>query len=242
MIIKNFITTLKRFTASSVLNVIGLAVAFATAYLILVQVRHDFTYNKSVPDGERVFYLERSGAIVSGAGDYIYALSRPLGNSICKDNPAVEDFGLMPTMDNNTMEFCQTPILVRNVESDSYQMYNSNVVRYSVTYNAAELLGARLVKGEFSKADDAYVITESAAKRMGLDVGDAFCFGDEWGKSQCSITALVTDFPQNSDWEKWSCLRMSVTIVLTIIANGVFIFLSNYIPWMMCSSLWKLQR
>lgn len=207
MIIKNFITTLKRFTASSVLNVIGLAVAFATAYLILVQVRHDFTYNKSVPDGERVFYLERSGAIVSGAGDYIYALSRPLGNSICKDNPAVEDFGLMPTMDNNTMEFCQTPILVRNVESDSYQMYNSNVVRYSVTYNAAEMLGVRLVKGEFSKADDAYVITESAAKRMGLDVGDAFCFGDEWGKSQCSITAIVTDFPKNSDWEKMELLK-----------------------------------
>ena len=72
MIIKNFITTLKRFTASSVLNVIGLAVAFATAYLILVQVRHDFTFNKSVPDGERVFYLEMDGGSLGQYQEVIF--------------------------------------------------------------------------------------------------------------------------------------------------------------------------
>lgn len=196
MIIKNFITTLKRFTASSVLNVIGLAVAFATAYLILVQVRHDFTYNKSVPDGERVFYLERGET-----GKYNYWLSRPLGQSICQDNPAVEDFGLMPTSDNVSAELFQMPILVQNDENGSYDSFMTYAVYLTVTNNAAEMLGVQLVKGEFSKAKDAFVITESAAKRMGLDVGDTFCFGEEWGKSQFSIAAIVTDFPKNSDWE-----------------------------------------
>lgn len=196
MIIKNFITTLKRFTASSVLNVIGLAVAFATAYLILVQVRHDFTFNKSVPDGERVFYLERGET-----GKYNYWLSRPLGQSICQDNPAVEDFGLMPTSDNVSAELFQMPILVQNDENGSYDSFMTYAVYLTVTNNAAEMLGVQLVKGEFSKAKDAFVITESAAKRMGLDVGDTFCFGEEWGKSQFSIAAIVTDFPKNSDWE-----------------------------------------
>lgn len=205
MIIKNFITTLKRFTASSVLNVIGLAVAFATAYLILVQVRHDFTYNKSVPDGERVFYLEMDGGSFGiASGNYYSSLARPLGNSICEGNPAVEDFGLMPAIANDMLKFIQTPVFVQNVENDSYEMFDANVVYFGITYNAAEMLGVQLVKGNWSKAEDAYVITESASKRLGLDVGEAFRFDDERGSLR-TVAAIVTDFPKNSDWE---CIEM----------------------------------
>ena len=201
MIIKNFITTLKRFTASSVLNVIGLAVAFATAYLILVQVRHDFTYNKSVPDGERVFYLEMD-ASMAGMGKFQSWLPRPLGNSICNDNPTVEDFGVIPAGISELISgFGTDAILVHNAETDSYDKVKIKVLGWGVTCKAAEILGVQLVKGDLSKATEAFVITESAAKRLGLDVGDVFCFGDEWGKGQNSITAIVTDFPKNSDWE-----------------------------------------
>lgn len=205
MIIKNFITTLKRFTASSVLNVIGLAVAFATAYLILVQVRHDFTFNKSVPDGERVYYLEMDGGSFGiASGNYYSSLARPLGNSICEGNPAVEDFGLMPAIANDMLKFIQTPVFVQNVENDSYEMFDANVVYFGITYNAAEMLGVQLVKGNWSKAEDAYVITESASKRLGLDVGEAFRFDDERGSLR-TVAAIVTDFPKNSDWE---CIEM----------------------------------
>ncbi len=201
MIIKNFITTLKRFTASSVLNVIGLAVAFATAYLILVQVRHDFTFNKSVPDGERVFYLEMDGSM-AGMGKFQSRLPRPLGNSICNDNPTVEDFGVIPAGISELISgFGTDAILVHNAETDSYDKVKIKVLGWGVTCKAAEILGVQLVKGDLSKATEAFVITESAAKRLGLDVGDVFCFGDEWGKGQNSITAIVTDFPKNSDWE-----------------------------------------
>ncbi|MBQ0128355.1 MAG: hypothetical protein KBT57_00815, partial [bacterium] len=204
-IIKNFITTLKRFTASSVLNVIGLAVAFATAYLILVQVRHDFTFNKSVPDGERVYYLEMDGGGFGiASGNYYSSLARPLGNSICEGNPAVEDFGLMPAIANDMLKFIQTPVFVQNVENDSYEMFDANVVYFGITYNAAEMLGVQLVKGNWSKAEDAYVITESASKRLGLDVGEAFRFDDERGSLR-TVAAIVTDFPKNSDWE---CIEM----------------------------------
>lgn len=206
MIIKNFITTLKRFTASSVLNIIGLAVAFATAYFILVQVRHDFTFNKSVPDGERVFYLEMDGgSFGTVSGSYFSFLSRPLGNSICEGNPAVEDFGLMPALGNQMVKFCQTPVLIQNDENDSYENLNAYAVDFGVSNNAVEMLGVQLVKGNWGKAEDAYVITESASKRLGLDVGDTFCFGNEWGKNQRSVVAIVTDFPKNSNWE---CVEM----------------------------------
>ena len=38
---KNFIITLKRFTTSSLLNILGLGVAFVMAYLIMVQLHYD---------------------------------------------------------------------------------------------------------------------------------------------------------------------------------------------------------
>ena len=38
---RNFITLLRRYTASSLLNIVGMAIAFAAAYLILVQVNYD---------------------------------------------------------------------------------------------------------------------------------------------------------------------------------------------------------
>ena len=43
MIFQNFITVLKRYTSSSILNIAGLGIAFASAYLILVQVCFDLS-------------------------------------------------------------------------------------------------------------------------------------------------------------------------------------------------------
>ena len=48
MYLKNFITLLKRYTASSLLNIFGMAVAFAAVYLIMVQVNFDLSYNRVI--------------------------------------------------------------------------------------------------------------------------------------------------------------------------------------------------
>lgn len=37
--LRNFLTTLRRYKASSLLNIIGLTLAFTACYIILVQVR-----------------------------------------------------------------------------------------------------------------------------------------------------------------------------------------------------------
>ena len=58
MYIKNFITLLRRYTTSSLLNVVGMAIAFASVYLILVQVNHDLSYNRVIKNSERIYRLE----------------------------------------------------------------------------------------------------------------------------------------------------------------------------------------
>ena len=43
---KEFFKNLRRYKVSSVLNILGLSIAFASAFIILVQVNYDFSYNK----------------------------------------------------------------------------------------------------------------------------------------------------------------------------------------------------
>ena len=40
---------------SAALNVLGMTVAFAALYIILVQVHHDLSYNRGVKDVERIY-------------------------------------------------------------------------------------------------------------------------------------------------------------------------------------------
>ena len=54
MYIKNFITLLRRYSTSSTLNIVGMAIGFAAVYLIMVQVRHDLSFNRVIPNSDRI--------------------------------------------------------------------------------------------------------------------------------------------------------------------------------------------
>ena len=58
MYFKNFIMLLKRYTTSSLLNILGMAVAFAAVYIIMVQVNFDLSYNKGIPNAKNIYRLE----------------------------------------------------------------------------------------------------------------------------------------------------------------------------------------
>ena len=54
----DFLMLLRRYKVSSVLNIAGMGLAFAAAYLMLVQVVFDFSYNRSLPDAADIYRLE----------------------------------------------------------------------------------------------------------------------------------------------------------------------------------------
>ncbi|MDD4848186.1 MAG: ABC transporter permease [Bacteroidales bacterium] len=211
MVFKNFFHTLRRFYASSLLNIIGLAVAFATAYLILVQVNHDLNYNQSIPDKDRIFILEMQSNY--DQSKYVSWLSRPVAEAFSKDNPAVESYGIMPT------HFYQQIGIIR--KGEGYEKINFNV--NSVTQGGVEALGVKVIRGDLSKMSEknAFAITESVAQRIGKDVDDEICFNPTWSPDYVGhIVAVVSDFPKNSDFAK----------------NELFIFmgdqnLNDYAEW-----------
>ena len=53
----NFLTTLRRYKVSSLLNIIGLTLAFTAFYVIMVQVRWEMTFNRAIPDAGRIYLV-----------------------------------------------------------------------------------------------------------------------------------------------------------------------------------------
>ena len=65
---QNFLTTLKRYKTASVLNIAGLTIAFIAFYIMMAQVHHDLSYNKSIKDHEQIY------AIAVTEGDLRYEM------------------------------------------------------------------------------------------------------------------------------------------------------------------------
>ena len=67
--IKNFIMTLKRYKVASVLNIVGLTLAFVAFYVIASQVWYSATYNRPIEDSDRVYMISALWGGTLGQGD-----------------------------------------------------------------------------------------------------------------------------------------------------------------------------
>ena len=74
---------------SGILNVLGMAVAFAAFYIILVQVNYDLNFNKDIKDSERVFVMS-SGSMDGDTDKRQLYFCRPLAELILEASPNIE--------------------------------------------------------------------------------------------------------------------------------------------------------
>ena len=54
---KNFLMTLRRYKVASLLNIVGLTLAFVAFYIIASQVWFTITYNHSLKDADRTYLI-----------------------------------------------------------------------------------------------------------------------------------------------------------------------------------------
>ena len=81
------ITGGKSSAVSKLLNIIGMAMAFAALYIIMVQVHYDLGYNKKVKDSDRIFALAMPDWFTPG--NWSSTLSRPLCEAAIDNVPGV---------------------------------------------------------------------------------------------------------------------------------------------------------
>ncbi len=193
MYIRNFLTLLRRYTTSSVLNIVGMAVAFAAVYLIAVQVKFDLSYNRVIKNSERIYRLDRPSW--SEEGHWVYFWNRRIPAEMCAVCPEIESAGAIYVLGNPQYQ-------------DEYSVRrNSSIENFTISIGSAELSALAVFPFEFIaggideefKANQGMIISETIAKRCNLNVGDRINYGrGAISQAQRVISGVYKDFPKPS--------------------------------------------
>lgn len=182
----------KTVLVSSVLNILGLTAAFAALYIILVQVRHDLTYNKALKDSDRIYCMMVGDQFADYGGSSW--ICRPIAEAAIAASPDVEAGGCGYIGKN-----CSTAHIILE---DNRQM---QVKIGAFSDGGKDVFGLELVAGNW---DDwingiTYAVSESTAQRLGVQVGDvAKLRKQDWrgiSMEDAVIVAIYKDMPANSD-------------------------------------------
>ncbi len=179
---------------SSLLNVLGMTAAFAALYVILVQVQHDFSYNKGLKDHGNIYVVSIPSWFDESR--FMTAMNRPAMEGIITNIAGIEAGGTGATNIFKAEVFLES-------ESDK-GLYDRNVSTSITTFSkgAVEVFGIEFVKGGFEDLlpnQNHVAIEESEAERMGLDIGSVFMLS-YGGSSKLSyeVRAIYKDMPGNT--------------------------------------------
>ena len=153
---KNFLFTLKRFKTASILNILGLSVAFAVAIVIAIQCYYDITYNR---------YFEKSDTIAA------------LSSRIIKEDRNVDFFSMtflkdltdkFPEMQNHCVIGWEPDINVSTKDTNDNPL-NISIYPTAVTSSFFDVFNPKIVKGNisnFEEGQDKIVLTEKTANKL----------------------------------------------------------------------------
>lgn len=189
IILKNFVNTLLHYKVSSILNVVGLALAFASMYILLVQVNWELTYNHSIEDADRVFAVEYESGFAEG--QYDKNLNRPDGEAFIALTPYIEVGGTGASYPNY--------ITITLKRGDKIEEFKGNESSLSIPF--LDVFGFESLSGDvhnISKPGGA-AIPASKALAWGLQVGDAFYLGKGMEDDRrYEVVAIYKDFKDNT--------------------------------------------
>ena len=194
---RNFITLLRRYTASSLLNIVGMAIAFAAVYLIAVQVKFDLSYNRVIKNSERIYRLEYPNE--AGSGRWEHTWNRQYPDNLVASCPEIEAAGSLN-------------IDVYDSQREYSHKRNATIENITLEIAGAERDGLEVFPFEWvaggiedfidvvdNSSASVLVISESAAKRYNLEVGDGLHIGrGATSNGIRTIVGIYKDFPEPS--------------------------------------------
>ena len=203
MYIKNFITLLRRYTTSSLLNVVGMAIAFASVYLILVQVNHDLLFNRALSNSERIYRVEKTSA--DNLDSWSYYWNQQLPDKMCASIPEIESAGTL------NISFPEEYIWYDHSIKRNQTIDNLRIKLSYAEPKALEVFSYDFIEGgleNFVTVNDV-IISEDVAKKYDLKVGDVLTVGRGLAtKMTRNVVGIYKNLPKPnsiSECEGWSC-------------------------------------
>lgn len=180
---RNFSHTFRRFPTTSLMNLLGLGLAFASFFILMAQVDYDANFNKGIKGHEKIFRVE-----INPGEEYDWQLwmARPLAELIGNSSTHIRDISIQPTY-----------VSSYDLTVNEHRFHEK--VRFGFG-NFIRLFHPQMIAGSEASIEQPHtlLIPESMALRLFQTrdaVGKQLFFNkqDEW-----TVGGVYRDFPENS--------------------------------------------
>ena len=182
---RNFSHTFRRFLTASVLNIIGLAIAFASFFVIMTQVDYDLNFNKGYKDYQNIYRLE-----IKPNEEWGWQLwtPRPIAELIGTASPHIQASAITGWVNDNDYEV-------------NGNLFNEPVM--TGFGNFIKVFQPEMVTGStdaLEKKDNVLIPVSMAMRMFGSTdvVGKLLFRGKQSDNKPVTIGGVYKDFPENS--------------------------------------------
>ena len=190
-LIRNFSHTFRRFFTASILNILGLSIAFASFFVIMTQVDYDYNFNKGYKDYEKIFRIEINPNPDSG---WQLWTPRPLCEQLQSASPYIKSISQ-----------------VESYQSEDEYEVNGNLFKATTCTgfgNFLETFQPEMINGSADALNQpkTVLLSESTAKKFfgTTDViGQTIFRGKQADNNAWTIGGVYKDFPENSQIKNW---------------------------------------
>ena len=189
---RNFLTTLRRYKVLSLLNVIGLTLAFTAFYVIMTQVWWELGYNRSLHEADRIYLVENEDWYEPGK--WSSWLNRPVPERVIASTAGVEVGGCM------WGGFGSGTCWTSNEPSFGYNKFSASCGSVSLPF--LDVFAFRSVEGDVHDLGKpkSVIVSREAAERMRVGVGSLIWVDTDEPQPDgaMEVVAVFEDFPDNS--------------------------------------------
>ena len=189
---RNFLTTLRRYKISSLLNVIGLTLAFTAFYVIMTQVWWELGYNRSLHEADRIYLVENEDWYEPGK--WSSWLNRPVPERVIASTAGVEVGGCM------WGGFGSGTCWTSNEPSFGYNKFSASCGSVSLPF--LDVFAFRSVEGDVHDIGKpkSVIVSREAAERVRVGVGSLIWVDTDEPQPDgaMEVVAVFEDFPDNS--------------------------------------------
>ena len=187
-ILRNFFSVLRRFKAASVLNVLGLSIAFVAFMLIMMQVNYDYTFDCSHRNADAIFRVD----IVHGSKGSQAIICRPFARAFTESSPHIKGGCLLNAWVGSPFFYVE--------QNGQRTGYRENA--WEVSPGLLDVIHFDMLEGTAQALDEpgSVILPESMAKKI---FGNETAVGKQLIAPNVEMNAQIIkgvykDFPRNS--------------------------------------------
>lgn len=184
-ILKNLLSVLRRFQMATILNVLGLSIAFAAFMVIMIQLDYDRNFDRSHPDADCIYRVE---VVFDAQAQAI--INRPLSDLIIQSSPHIVAGALVNPWSGDLFFQIEKDGVKHNFQEKSLQVYSAFADVFSMDFTE----GTKDVLGEPGKV----VIPQTMARKF---FGESPAVGQilqARNNMNFTVGGVYKDFPANS--------------------------------------------